>query len=151
SGMVFTVKGAARLFTYRMSDALGSLVPVLAHSSRCARAPALYILCHRADANTLRYAAYVRLAIAIPSWLCVDSGVSAATAASQRLTKTDATDATSGFIPAAIRLSTPRIHASAAATYCSRENSSVTLMGTPAKIASSTAGSPSLVPGILIN
>ena len=34
--------------------------------------------------------------------------------------------------------------------YCSRENSSVTLTGTPAKIASSMAGKPSLVPGILM-
>ena len=34
--------------------------------------------------------------------------------------------------------------------YCSREKSSVTLIGTPAKIASSIAGSPSLVPGILM-
>src|SRR5262249_49496027 len=41
SGMVFTVNGAASPLTYRMSDADGSLVPVLAHSRRCGRAPAL--------------------------------------------------------------------------------------------------------------
>src|SRR5262245_14156859 len=41
SGMVFTVNGAASPLTYRMSDADGSLVPVLAHGRRCGRAPAL--------------------------------------------------------------------------------------------------------------
>ena len=50
-----------------------------------------------------------------------------------------------------MRRSIPRKYASAAARYCSRENSSVTLIGTPAKIASSMAGRPSLVPGILMN
>ena len=49
-----------------------------------------------------------------------------------------------------MRRSMPRRYASAAARYCSRENSSVTLIGTPAKIASSIAGSPSFVPGILM-
>ena len=49
-----------------------------------------------------------------------------------------------------MRRSMPRKYASAAATYCSRENKSVTLIGTPAKIASSIAGSPALVPGILM-
>ena len=34
---------------------------------------------------------------------------------------------------------------------CSRQNSNVTLTGTPAKIASSIAGRPSVVPGILMN
>ena len=63
---------------------------------------------------------------------------------------TEATEKTSGFSPAAIRRSMPRTYASAAATYCSRENKSVTLIGTPAKIASSMAGRPSLVPGILM-
>ena len=41
SGMVFTVNGAASALMYRTSDAFGSLVPVLAHSRRCGRAPAL--------------------------------------------------------------------------------------------------------------
>ena len=41
SGMVFTVSGAARASMYRTSEAFGSLVPVLANSRRCARAPAL--------------------------------------------------------------------------------------------------------------
>jgi hypothetical protein len=39
--MVFTVNGAASARTYRTSDASGSLVPVLAHSRRCGRAPAV--------------------------------------------------------------------------------------------------------------
>ena len=43
------------------------------------------------------------------------------------------------------------MYASAAAIYCSREKSSVTLIGTPLKMASSIAGAPSLVPGILMN
>ena len=50
-----------------------------------------------------------------------------------------------------MRRSMPRRNASAAATYCSGENSSVTLIGTPAKMASSMAGKPSRVPGILMN
>jgi integrase len=35
------VNGACSALTYSTSDASGSLVPVLAHSSRCGRAPAL--------------------------------------------------------------------------------------------------------------
>ena len=49
-----------------------------------------------------------------------------------------------------MRRSMPRRYASAAARYCSRENNRVTLIGTPAKIASSMAGRPSFVPGILM-
>ena len=49
-----------------------------------------------------------------------------------------------------MRRSMPRMYASAAARYCSRENSSVTLIGTPAKIDSSIAGTPAGVPGILM-
>ena len=86
----------------------------------------------------------------MPSWLRNDSGAFFATATSQRLTKSEATEPTSGFSPAAMRRSMPRRYASAAATYCSPENSRVTLTGTPAKIASSMAGRPSLVPGILM-
>jgi hypothetical protein len=62
----------------------------------------------------------------------------------------EATDQTRGLRPAARRRSIPRKYASAAARYCSRENSSVTLIGTPAKIASSMAGTPCGVPGILM-
>jgi hypothetical protein len=72
------------------------------------------------------------------------------TAASQRLMNTEATEPTSGLSPASIRRSMPRRNASADARYCSRENRRVTLTGTPAKIASSMAGSPSRVPGILM-
>ena len=64
---------------------------------------------------------------------------------------TDATEETFGSSPASIRRSIPRIYASAVARYCSRENSSVTFTGTPAKVASSIAGSPCSVPGILMN
>ena len=87
----------------------------------------------------------------MPSWLVSAAGTLPATAASQRLMNSEATEATSGLSPAAIRRSMPRRNASAAARYCSRENSSVTLIGTPAKIASSMAGKPSGVPGILMN
>ena len=86
----------------------------------------------------------------MPSWSLSASGTLPATATSQRLMKTEATEPTSGFSPASMRRSMPRRYASAAATYCSREKSSVTLIGTPAKIASSMAGSPSGVPGILM-
>ena len=93
----------------------------------------------------------MRLAIAIPSWLSNSVGTLPATAPSQRLTNTDATEPTSGLSPAAIRRSMPRMKASAAARYCSRENRSVTFTGMPAKIASSMAGKLSFVPGILMN
>ena len=79
----------------------------------------------------------------------VPRAVSLFAATSQRLMNSEATEATSGDLPAAMRRSMPRRYASAAATYCSRENSSVTLIGTPAKIDSSIAGMPSGVPGIL--
>jgi hypothetical protein len=88
--------------------------------------------------------------MAMPSRLVSSAGTLPAIATSQRLMKSEATEATAGLRPAAIRRSTPRRYASAAATYCSRENSSVTLTGTPAKIASSMAGRPSGVPGILM-
>ena len=52
----------------------------------------------------------------------------------------EATEPTSGFSPAVMRRSMPRRYASATATYCALENRSVTLIGTPAKIASSMAG-----------
>src|SRR6516164_8097957 len=51
----------------------------------------------------------------MPSWLVRPAGTLPATAASQRLTKTDATDATSGFSPAAMRRSMPQRNASAVA------------------------------------
>ncbi len=88
--------------------------------------------------------------MAIPRRFFNASGTFASTAASQRLMKTEATEPTTGFSPASMRRSTPRRNASAAATYCSREKSSVTLIGTPAKMASSMAGRPSFVPGILM-
>src|SRR6266511_627509 len=87
----------------------------------------------------------------MPSWSRSAPGVFPATATSQRLTKSDATEPTSGLSPSAMRRSMPRRNASAAARYCSRENKRVTLTGTPEKIASSIAGRPSFVPGILIN
>ncbi len=88
--------------------------------------------------------------MALPSWFRRSAGTFDATATSQRLTKIEATERTSGSSPAAMRRSTPRNQASAAARYCSREKSSVTFTGTPAKVASSMAGSPSFVPGILM-
>ena len=54
--------------------------------------------------------------MAMPSRLTSASGTLPATATSQRLTNNDATEATSGFSPAAIRRSMPRRYASAAAT-----------------------------------
>ena len=86
----------------------------------------------------------------MPSRLRSSAGASSATATSQRLMNSDATDGTDGSSPASIRRSTPRMNASAAPRYCSRENSSVTLIGTPAKIDSSIAVRPASVPGILM-
>src|SRR4051812_36083528 len=64
---------------------------------------------------------------------------------------TDATEETLGSRPASIRRSIPRMYASALARYCSCENRSVTFTGTPANVASSIAGRPCAVPGILMN
>src|SRR5471030_2138994 len=63
----------------------------------------------------------------------------------------DATEPTLGSSPASMRRWMPRKYASDAARYCSHENSSVTLTGTPAKIDSSIASRPACVPGILMN
>src|SRR5437867_8249041 len=115
-----------------MLETVGSLVPVLAHNSRCGRAPALYTLCHRGDVSSVRAALYVRWAIATPSRFRRPRGAVEAVAASHRLTNTDATEPTLGLSPASKRRSIPRKKASAAARYCSRENRSVTFTGIPA-------------------
>src|SRR2546421_8202296 len=114
--MVFTVNGAARALMYKVSEALGSLVPVLAHNRRWGRAPRLYTRCHRGELSRERYALYVRFAIAIPSSSRRLSGTLSATAVSHRLMNTDATEPTLGLSPASIRRSMPRRNASAAAT-----------------------------------
>ena len=104
--------------------------------------------CQRGESSRSRYASYVRWAMAMPSWSRSGLGhLAHAPPTSQRLMNSEATEPTSGFSPAAMRRSMPRRYASAAATYCSRENRSVTLIGTPAKIASSMAGTPSGCPG----
>ena len=74
----------------------------------------------------------------------------ALTATSPRLTNREAAEPTSGLSPGVMRCSMPHRYASAAATYCARENRSVTLIGKRAKIAFSMAGRPSSVPGILM-
>src|SRR6266581_6418894 len=89
--------------------------------------------------------------MASPSRLRRAVGTWSATAASQRDMNTDATEPTLGSSPSSIRRSTPRKKASAAAWYWPAENSSVTLTGTPDAMASSMAGSPSGVPGILMS
>src|SRR5262249_40350768 len=85
----------------------------------------------------------------MPSWSCNSAETFSITATSHRLTKTEATDGTCAFNRAATRRSIPRMYASAVARYCSREKRSVTLIGTPAKVGSSIAGIPALVPGNL--
>ena len=55
SGIVFTVKGAARALIYSISEALGSLVPVLAQRRRWGRAPALKMRCQRGESIRSRY------------------------------------------------------------------------------------------------
>src|SRR5690242_20112167 len=89
--------------------------------------------------------------MAMPNLLRKASGTLSIVAPSQRLRKTEATERTSGLRPVDTRRSKPRIYASADATYWSREKRSVTLIGTPFAIDSSIAGTPLLVPGILMN
>src|SRR6266850_2529891 len=86
-----------------MSDAPGSLVPVLAHSRRCGRAPASETRCQRGEPSRVRYALYVRFATAMPSWLRSASGTLSLTAASHRLMNTEATELTSGSSHAAMQ------------------------------------------------
>src|SRR5262245_23840411 len=95
--MVLIVNGATSALMYRMSDALGSFVPVLAKSSRCGRAPALSARRQREDCSSCEYAPYDCCPIATPSLLTSSAGILLATATSQRLRKIDATEATSGF------------------------------------------------------
>ena len=52
--MVLTVNGAASPCTYRVSEAAGSLVFVLAHSSRCIRAPAFSSRWNRSELISCR-------------------------------------------------------------------------------------------------
>ena len=152
SGMVFTVNGAARALMYRMSEALGSLVPVLAHSRRCGRAPALKTRCQRGELEQ-RAVGLVRplrhrdaeLVAQRRRHLVHDGGVPAAD--EHRGDRADL-----GLEPG--RRCAARCHAGMPRPppgSARGENSRVTLIGTPAKIASSMAGSPSLVPGILMN
>ena len=80
----------------------------------------------------------------------VDSRIGS-TAVSTRETKNDATDATlRGSPPPSSSRSRPRRYASATASYRLTEKMSVMFTGIPEAIISSTAGSPSFVPGILI-
>src|SRR4030095_2760854 len=106
--MVLAVNGAARALTYSKSEALGSLVPVLAQSSRCGLAPALNVRCQRGEPRSSRAALEVRLALGVPRWLFKAGGTLPATAPSQRLTNIEATEATSGLSPATMRRSMPR-------------------------------------------
>jgi hypothetical protein len=48
---VLIVSGAANASMYIVSRAAGSLLPVLAHSSRCGRAPAFASFCQRGETN----------------------------------------------------------------------------------------------------
>src|SRR5207244_1253335 len=109
SGIVLMVSGAASVSMYSVSEAAGSLVPVLAQSRRCVRAPAAASRRHRGDASRPRYALYVRLATAIPRRLRSSWGTTPLTATSQRLTNNDATESTRGSKPAASLRSIPRM------------------------------------------
>src|ERR1700691_2074884 len=94
SGIVSTVSGAANASTYRLGEAFGSLVPVLAHNMRCFFAPAADNARQRLPATSSQCARYVRIAMAIPKRLRNSCGTSAATALSQRLTNSEATELT---------------------------------------------------------
>jgi len=78
----------------------------------------------------------------MPSSFRRRSGTLPATAASQAAHEHGRDGATSGSSPAVNAPLDARRNASAAARYCSREKRSVTLTGTPAKIASSMAAGP---------
>src|SRR6185312_8954689 len=54
SGIVLIVLGAASVLTYSVSEAFGSLVPVLAHSRRCGCAPAAASFIQRSEASNRR-------------------------------------------------------------------------------------------------
>src|SRR5205085_689616 len=81
----------------------GSFVPVLAQRMRCERAPWFSSRSQRSDARISRYALYARCAIAMPILSSTAGGTLPFAATSQRLTNSDATDATCGFRPAATR------------------------------------------------
>ena len=51
SGMVFTVLGATRPVTYRVSGSEGSFTPVDAHSGRCTFAPCACRRAQRSEEN----------------------------------------------------------------------------------------------------
>ena len=130
----------------------GSFVPVLAQSSRCERAPAL----SKPQPAIRGQQLAVRLVGALGRSRCRAGcssvgGTLPATATSQRLTNSEATERDVRIQARPRRVARCRgCRPRAAATYCSREKSSVTLIGTPAKIDSSIAGMPSGVPGILM-
>jgi hypothetical protein len=73
----------------------------------------------RAEHRAIRVV--IRFAIVMPSWFRRVSDTLPITAASQRLTKSDATEVTLELSPASIRRSMPRKASSATARYCSRE------------------------------
>ena len=163
---MFTVSGPISSSTYFTSEYFGFFVPVLAHRGRCTLAPRAASAFHRGDEKISPKRPYASRALATASFPISDSAVSAfgepghrstadsrsgSTAVSTRETKNDATDATlRGSPPPSRSRSRPRRYASATAAYRFTEKISVTFTGTPEAIVSSTAGSPSFVPGILI-
>jgi hypothetical protein len=61
------VRRGKRIDIERTSDGLGSLVPVLANSRRCGRAPKFASRCQRSDSSMSRYALYTCCPIATPN------------------------------------------------------------------------------------
>ncbi len=163
---MLTVSGPISESRYSTSEYFGFFVPVLAHSTRCVRAPFAASASHRAPEKICWYLRYVCLALAIAALPCsarrraASSGELAAFAfsssclsmtVSMRLTKKLATLASLEMsFPSAARFSSPAMYASATFSYADCANSSVTLMLMPSLISVWNAGTPSGVPGTLI-
>ena len=143
SGMVLMVSGAASASTYSVSGPPGPWCRCWPRAAAAAARPALASFCQRGDCEQLAVGLVgahgdgdAETIAQRRRHLVLDRHVPAAD--EDRCHGADAADRR----PAAMRRSMPRMYASAAARYCSRENSSVTLIGTPAKIDSSMAGMP---------
>ena len=123
-----------------------------AHSGCCTRAPAAATFSHRSPVKMSRNRWYAFFAFAIAIWPRngEPSGSFSSAEESTRETKKDATEAGRSVWPSASRRSSPAMYARATSSYRSTLNSNVMFTFTPAAVSSSTAGTPSAVPGTLI-
>ena len=99
SGMVLTVNGAASPCTYRVSGAAGSLVLVLAHSSRCIRAPRSRAAGTGRSSSAAGRRGRCRARPPVRACRARSAGTCLAIAMSQRDMNTEATEPTAGSRP----------------------------------------------------